>query len=138
MWIHETRPIAGATATREHPTLGAQIVLDLYDCETPHLDDLPWMELTMLNAARAARATIVESVFHRFSPWGISGMVIISESHLAVHAWPERRYAAIDVFTCGDTIQPDVAVRYLVKAFGSRRPVERSLTRGDDALGRAA
>jgi S-adenosylmethionine decarboxylase len=124
-------PATGASSGAERARIGTQVVLDLYDCESGRLDDIEWVEATMLNAARAAGATIVESVFHQFSPWGISGTVIIAESHLAIHIWPEHCYAAIDVFTCGDTVQLDVAVRYLTKAFQSEAPVQRTLPRGE-------
>jgi len=111
--------------------IGSQVILDLYGCESTRLDDIAWVESTMLGAARAAHATIVECVFHKFSPWGISGTVIIAESHLAIHIWPEHRYAAIDIFTCGTTVRLDVAVSFLIKAFGSARPIQRSLARGE-------
>jgi len=70
---------------------GAQVALDLYECETHHLDDLEWVTRTLMNAARAAGATIVETVFHKFAPCGISGVVVIAESHLAIHVWPANR-----------------------------------------------
>ncbi|HVO87907.1 MAG TPA: adenosylmethionine decarboxylase [Casimicrobiaceae bacterium] len=124
-------PGLSTAALREHASIGTQVVLDLYECATEHLNDIEWVERTMLNAARAAHATIVESVFHKFAPWGISGTVIIAESHLAIHIWPEHRYAAVDVFTCGGTVQLDTAVRYLIKAFGSTAPVQRSMPRGE-------
>ncbi len=112
--------------------LGSQVVLDLYECETGHLDDLAWVKTTVVNAARAAGATIVEAVFHKFAPWGISGVVVIAESHLAIHIWPEHRYAAVDVFTCGESVQMDVATALLAREFRSKRPVQRRFTRGDD------
>ena len=111
--------------------LGSQVVLDLYECETRHLDDIEWVKKTLVNAARVAGATIVETVFHKFAPWGISGVVVIAESHLAIHIWPENRYAAIDLFTCGENVQLDAACAFLTRAFRSRRPVRRRLTRGD-------
>ena len=113
--------------------LGSQVVLDLYECETRHLDDIEWVEKTLVNAARVAGATIVETVFHKFAPWGISGVVVIAESHLAIHIWPENRYAAIDLFTCGENVQIDAACAFLTRAFRSRRPVRRRFTRGDHA-----
>lgn len=85
----------------------------------------------MILAAQAAGATIVESVFHKFSPWGISGVVVIAESHLAIHVWPEKCFAAIDLFTCGATVRPEIAFGYLINAFESRHPVRRSFARGD-------
>ena len=111
--------------------LGAQVVLDLYECETAHLDDIAWVKKTLVEAARAAGATVVETVFHKFAPCGISGVVVIAESHLAIHIWPEHRYAAVDVFTCGDSVQMDVATALLAREFRSRRPVRRRFTRGD-------
>ena len=124
----------GTTLERvERPIYGSQVVLDLYDCEPTHLDDLPWVKQTLESAARAAGATIVETIFHKFAPWGISGVVVIAESHLAIHIWPEKRYAAIDVFTCGESVRTDVATAFLARAFGSKRSVNRNFTRGDDA-----
>jgi len=111
--------------------LGSQIVLDLYECQTPYLDDLEWVKTTLVDAARAAGATIVQTVFHKFAPWGISGVVVISESHLAIHIWPEKRYAAIDIFTCGEKVRMDVASESLKRAFQSGRSVEKAFARGD-------
>jgi S-adenosylmethionine decarboxylase len=111
---------------------GSQVVLDLYDCETTQLDDLAWVKMTLENAARAAGATIVETLFHKFAPWGISGVVVIAESHLAIHIWPENRYAAVDVFTCGEKVQMDVASAFLTRAFRSKRSVQRHFVRGND------
>src|SRR5215470_10467458 len=123
--------IPGDGESSEHPACGSQVVLDLYECETEHLDDLPWVRETLVNAALAAGATIVETVFHQFAPWGISGVVVIAESHLAIHIWPENRYAAIDVFTCGENVRMDVASAFLERAFQSRRAVQKTFPRGD-------
>jgi S-adenosylmethionine decarboxylase proenzyme len=87
----------------------------------------------LINAAREAGATIVETVFHKFSPWGISGVVVIAESHLAIHIWPENRYAAIDVFTCGENVRMDVASAFLKREFRAGRSVQRRFARGDRA-----
>lgn len=84
----------------------------------------------MKNAALAAKATIVEVAFHEFSPFGISGMVVIAESHLAIHTWPEYGYAAVDVFTCGDLIKPQVAAKYLIEQFECKNPSIVEMKRG--------
>jgi S-adenosylmethionine decarboxylase len=120
-----------ANESARRAVLGSQVVLDLYECETRHLDDIEWVKKTLVNAARVAGATIVETVFHKFAPWGISGVVVIAESHLAIHIWPENRYAAIDLFTCGENVQLDAACAFLTREFRSRWPVQRRLTRGD-------
>jgi S-adenosylmethionine decarboxylase len=130
-----TRDIAASALASEfalRPRLGTQVVLDLYECETGHLDDIAWVKKTLVEAARAAGATVVETVFHKFAPCGISGVVVIAESHLAIHIWPEHRYAAVDVFTCGESVQMDVATALLAREFRSKRPVQRRFTRGDD------
>jgi S-adenosylmethionine decarboxylase proenzyme len=122
-----------AEESAPHSMVGSQVLLDLYDCEVDRLDDLEWVKKTLVDAARAAGATIVETVFHKFAPWGISGVVVIAESHLAIHIWPERRYAAVDVFTCGENVRMDIASEFLTREFRSRRPMQRCFMRGDHA-----
>ena len=109
--------------------LGSQVVLDLYDCGTDRLDDIEWVKEALVNAAAVAGATIVQTVFHKFSPWGISGVVVIAESHLAIHIWPEKRYAAVDIFTCGPNVRIDVASDFLKRAFRAGRSRQRAFSR---------
>ena len=84
----------------------------------------------MIDAAKKAHATIVDDKFHHFSPFGVSGVVVIAESHLAIHTWPEYRYAAVDVFTCGDTLKPEVAAIHLAQVFQSQNPSIHEIKRG--------
>jgi len=84
----------------------------------------------MVAAAKVAKASIVGSHFHQFSPYGISGVVVIAESHVAIHTWPEHGYAAVDIFTCGETLSPEVAAQYLVEKFQARQPSLIELKRG--------
>ena len=70
----------------------------------------------MVAAAKAANATIMESAFHRFEPQGVSGTVILAESHLSIHTWPEKGYAAMDFYTCGDHTDPWLACEYAASA----------------------
>jgi len=112
--------------------VGTQIVLDLYDCRSDRLDDIVWVESTLTEAARVAGATIVDIVFHKFTPWGSSGVVVISESLLAIHIWSEKHYAAVDVFTCGDSVDLNQVVRYLVSAFQAQRSESRWFNRGQE------
>ncbi|MGI6574442.1 MAG: adenosylmethionine decarboxylase, partial [bacterium] len=93
--------------------LGRQLILEFYDCASDVLNDLKEVERIMVNAALKAGAEVREVAFHKFSPQGVSGVVIISESHLSIHTWPENGYAAIDVFTCGDRVDPWDAYDYL-------------------------
>ena len=97
----------------EAVALGRQLTIEFYDCDPRILADAPRMEQIFLDAARRSHATIIQSCFHAFTPQGVSGVVIISESHFAVHAWPEHDYAAVDIFTCGDSIDFDAAMESL-------------------------
>ncbi len=110
--------------------LGRHVLLELFDCDAEALTSLDLVKSAMIEAAKRAQATIVDVVFHEFNPFGISGVVVIAESHLAVHTWPEHGYAAVDVFSCGDTLQPQAAVEYLVEQFGAGRTSVIELQRG--------
>jgi len=82
--------------------LARQITIEYYNCDERPLLDRDYMEKAMLTAAKESGATIISSSFNSFEPQGVSGVVIIAESHFTVHAWPEHNYAAVDMFTCGD------------------------------------
>jgi len=110
--------------------LGRHLLLELFDCDAEAINSLDTVKASMVEAAKRAQATIVDVVFHEFNPFGISGVVVIAESHLAIHTWPEYRYAAVDVFSCGDVLQPQVAADYLVEAFGAARASVVELQRG--------
>jgi S-adenosylmethionine decarboxylase len=94
------------------------------------LNDLKKVEEILVAAAREANATVIESRFHKFSPFGISGVVVIAESHLTIHTWPEYGYAAVDVFTCGEVLKPEIAVNYMIDKFQSKSPSIVEVKRG--------
>lgn len=110
--------------------LGRHILAEVYGCDFEVLNDLKKVESILVNAALAAGAEIRETTFHKFSPQGISGVVVISESHLAVHTWPELGYAAVDVFTCGNTVDPWKACRYIVNGFHAKNMTATEMRRG--------
>ncbi len=112
--------------------LGRHLLVELFSCNVDILDDLEKIEVLMKEAARLSGATIVESVFHRFQPHGISGVVVIAESHLAIHTWPEHGYAALDFFTCGADIDYWMAHDFLKKAFMAGDSEVKELLRGGD------
>lgn len=111
-------------------SLGRHILVEFYNCNPDILKDPKLIEKFMNEAALIANATIVNSVFHHFNPYGVSGAVIISESHLAIHTWPEYGYASVDVFTCGDKINPWTAFDFLENAFESDRSESVEIPRG--------
>src|SRR5437667_2741263 len=101
--------------------LGRHLLLELFDCDSDAITNVDSVKRVLVEAAKRARATIVDVVFHEFNPFGISGVVVIAESHLSIHTWPEYRYAAVDIFSCGDVLQPEVAAIYLVAQFAAAR-----------------
>ena len=111
-------------------SLGRHLLLELFDCDVEALNSLEAVKEALTEAARRARATIVDVVFHEFNPFGISGVVVIAESHLSIHTWPEYRYAAVDIFSCGSMLQPEKAAAYLVDQFGAERTSIVELRRG--------
>jgi S-adenosylmethionine decarboxylase len=84
----------------------------------------------MIAAARAAKATIMESAFHRFEPQGVSGTVILAESHLSIHTWPEKGYAAMDFYTCGDHTNPWLACEHAAKVLSAKSMLTTEFKRG--------
>ena len=110
--------------------LGRHVLAEFFECDPNTLNNIDKVEKYMMEAALECGATIVQKCFHMFSPHGVSGVVIISESHLAIHTWPELGYAAIDLFTCGSKCDPKVAYEFLKKKFGSKNASFTELKRG--------
>ncbi len=103
--------------------LGRQLTIEYYECASNVLLDKTLVEKALLQAARNSGATIISSSFHGFKPQGVSGVVVIAESHFTVHAWPEHDYAAVDIFTCGDSIDLEVAINSMRDSFESKNVV---------------
>lgn len=111
--------------------LGQHILIEYYDCKKEKIISFKDIECYMNKAAKLSGATIVDSVFHNFNPYGVSGAVIIQESHLTIHTWPEYNYAAVDIFTCGDNIKPMIAFNYLQEEFGASQVEFKEVIRGE-------
>ena len=118
------------TETQQQGYLGRHILAEFFDCDPNVLNNPALVEKYMLDAALECGATIVNKCFHLFAPHGVSGVVIISESHLAIHTWPELGYAAVDLFTCGDKCDPKVSYEFLKEKFNSRKATFTELKRG--------
>jgi len=110
--------------------LGRQIVVEYYGCNPETLNDVAFIKRAMRSAALASKATIVQEAFHLFNPHGVSGVIVIAESHLTIHTWPEYGYAAVDLFTCGDDVNPDAAFQYLKEALAATTFSAMEMKRG--------
>ncbi len=110
--------------------LGRHVLAEFTNCDTVSLNDAAKIEQWLNESARKSGATIVKSVFHHYNPHGVSGVVVIAESHISIHTWPEYGYAAVDFFTCGDNVDPFLACDYLTEALGAKEVFTREISRG--------
>ena len=110
--------------------LGKHLLLELQDCDREVLNDLGYLRSVMIEAAVECGATVLGESFHPFSPQGVSGVVVIAESHLSIHTWPEYGYAAADIFTCGTTVQPEKAAEVLVEKLSAKNHSIIEMQRG--------
>jgi len=110
--------------------LGRHILVELHDCDREALNNLDLIREVMLKAAVDCGAVVLGESFHRFSPQGVSGVVVIAESHISIHTWPEYGYAAADVFTCGTSVNPEIAAQVLIDKLGSKNHTVTEIKRG--------
>ena len=110
--------------------LGRHLLLELKICNEEVLNDLGFLRDCLKEAAVQSGATVVGESFCHFSPQGVSGVVNIAESHISIHTWPEYKYAAVDVFTCGDDVDPEKAARLITEKLGARSHSLIELRRG--------
>ena len=110
-------------------TIGRHVISELWGCDLTILNNVNQIEQIFVDAALRSGAEVREVTFHKFAPQGVSGVVIISESHLTIHSFPEHGYASIDVYTCGD-LNPIVAVEYIAEALNARKREHIEIPRG--------
>ena len=112
-------------------TLGKHIILEMWGCCKDTIDNVEVVKEILVKAAESVKATLVDVVCHRFSPYGVTGVAILAESHIAVHTWPEHGYVAADIFICGSAINPRNAASYMTEAFYAKETSFLELKRGD-------
>jgi S-adenosylmethionine decarboxylase len=110
--------------------LGRHILVEMHDCNRDSLNDLDLIREVMLKAAIDCGAEVLGESFHRFSPQGVSGVVVIAESHISIHTWPEHGFAAADVFTCGTKVKPEIAADVLIEKLDSKNHTLTEIQRG--------
>ncbi len=112
-------------------SIGKHWHIEIYACNILKLKTVPFVQQTLSEAASASGATIVNENFHQFSPFGVSGVVVIEESHFTIHTWPEHAYAAVDFFTCGDSIDIQKALDVIGNNFETEKIEVRYFDRGN-------
>ena len=91
-------------------------LLELYRCDYEKLNDESFLRCTLNNAAKIANATVLNLISNKFEPQGVTAIALLAESHLSIHTWPEEHYSAVDIFTCGKNMKPDLSCKYLIQA----------------------
>ena len=110
--------------------LGRHVLAEFTNCNCTLLNSIEKIEKHLTESARQSGATIVKSVFHRYNPHGVSGVIVIAESHISIHTWPEYGYAAVDFFTCGESVDPMRACGYLRNALCAGEAQITEIARG--------
>lgn len=110
--------------------LGQHLLIELFECNENILNDEEKIKEILTCAAEECGSTVLNVSSHKFSPQGVSVVVMIAESHLSIHTWPEYNYAACDVFTCGVAIKPEKAVDYLVEKLEAKKFIFHEIKRG--------
>ncbi|MCZ6710168.1 MAG: adenosylmethionine decarboxylase [Gammaproteobacteria bacterium] len=116
--------------TKPEKNFGRHILVDFLDCDPEVLKFVDPMREILLRAAKECKATVMDDLFHQYEPFGVSGVVLIAESHLSVHTWPEDGFAGLDIFTCGAEMEPEVAVEIMKREFSAGEAVVKTLVRG--------
>ena len=112
-------------------TLGKHFIVEMWACNKEKINDPDKIMDILHSAAIAAGATVVKSFFHQFSPFGVTGVAILAESHISIHTWPKEGYVAADIFTCGDSTDPAVGVERLIEEFEPESSSFMELNRGN-------
>ncbi|MDO5295431.1 MAG: adenosylmethionine decarboxylase [bacterium] len=116
--------------TKVNSAVGTHIITELSGCNTAKLGDLDGVRAALLEAAQRAQAHVLDISLHRFQPQGVSGVAVIAESHISVHTWPELGYAALDIYTCGETALPEKGCAYLSEFFEAGQVCSSVIKRG--------
>tara|TARA_Y200000002_G_scaffold270134_1_gene224788 strand:- start:949 stop:1368 length:420 start_codon:yes stop_codon:yes gene_type:complete len=104
-------------------------LLELYRCDYEKLNDESFLRCTLNNAAKLANATVLNLISNKFEPQGVTAIALLAESHLSIHTWPEEHYSAVDIFTCGQNMKPDLSCKYLIEALMAEEHLLRVINR---------
>ena len=104
-------------------------LLELYRCDCEKLNDESFLRCTLNRAAKLAKATVLNLISNKFEPQGVTAIALLAESHISIHTWPESNYSAVDIFTCGQNMMPELASQYLMEALKAEEHYLRVIER---------
>ena len=105
------------------------LLLELYRCDYEKLNDESFLRCTINNAAKLANASVLNLISNKFEPQGVTAIALLAESHLSIHTWPESNYSAVDIFTCGENMKPNMACKYLIETLMAEEHFLRVINR---------
>ena len=109
------------------------LLLELYKCDSEKLNDESFLRCTLNRAAKLANATVLNLISNKFEPQGVTAIALLAESHISIHTWPESNYSAVDIFTCGQNMLPELASQYLIEALKAEEHFLRVIDRNPPA-----
>ena len=109
------------------------LLLELYRCDSEKLNDESFLRCTLNRAAKLANATVLNLMSNKFEPQGVTAIALLAESHISIHTWPESNYSAVDIFTCGQNMLPELASQYLIGALKAEEHFLRVIERNSPA-----
>ena len=104
-------------------------LLELYRCDGEKLNDESFLRCILNRAAKLANATVLHLISNKFEPQGVTAIALLAESHISIHTWPESNYSAVDIFTCGKNMMPELASQYLIKSLMAKEHTLRVIER---------
>ena len=105
------------------------LLLELYGCDREKLNDESFLRFSLSRASKLAKATVLNLISNKFEPQGVTAIALLAESHISIHSWPESNYSAVDIFTCGQNMQPELASQYLIETLNAEEHFLRVLKR---------
>ena len=105
------------------------LLLELYRCDYDKLNDESFLRCSLNRAAKLAKATVLNLISNKFDPQGVTAIALLAESHISIHTWPESYYSAVDIFTCGQNMLPELASKYLIEALNAEKHSLRVIER---------
>lgn len=114
----------------DHLTYGRHIAIDVWGVDGRVLDNVDFLQQIMIQAAEKSRATVLSATNKKFDPCGCTVLILLSESHFSIHTYPEKEFAAIDCYTCGKRVDPQIAVNFLIDVLKPKQIYTKTLIRG--------
>ena len=105
------------------------LLLELYRCDCEKLNDESFLRCILNRAAKLANATVLNLISNKFEPQGVTAIALLAESHISIHTWPESKYSAVDIFTCGQNMMPELASQYLIESLMAKEHALRVIER---------